>query len=85
MAWTILGFDLQQGAIPSLMFTESPFIGYRGCFSGVKRPGHEVYDSRSSVPGLRISGAVPRLILCAFMAWKGTSLCVFLLCLYMFR
>jgi hypothetical protein len=53
---------------PSLLFS-----GYRGPFSGVKRPKHEA-NHFHLVPRLSMSGCIPLLPLQYFMAWTGKIL-----------
>jgi len=41
---------------------------------GVKQPVHNTNQSPYLVPRLRISGAIPLLLLDAFIGWKGAEL-----------
>ena len=58
---------------PSLLFN-----GQRCSFTGVEQPRCEV-GQLQVLPRLRISGAIPLLHLCAFMAWTGTLYLTYLL------
>jgi len=48
-----------------------PFIGYRDCFPGVKRPGRDV--DLHTAPRLRMSGAIEPFPLHTFMSWTWNS------------
>jgi hypothetical protein len=73
--------------VKDFFFTKTPrpflgptpllFNGYRSCFLGVKWQGREVGHSQHLMSSLRMTGAIPLLLLHAFMMWKGTVLPLF--------
>jgi hypothetical protein len=59
----------QLWGLPSLLFS-----GYQGLCTGVKQPWCETDHSSVSSAEVKNEGAVPPLLLCAFMVHKGTAL-----------
>jgi hypothetical protein len=55
-----------------------PIKWVTGHLPGVKRPGREVNHNLHPLQRLRMSGAIPLLHLCAFVAWTGKTLPFFL-------
>ena len=77
------GFEAREGQemfvfsgtfSPALGPTKPSLQWVPGLSVGVKRPEREVHHSPPSGADLRMNGAIPLLLLYAFMAWTGTNL-----------
>ena len=70
--WSKRFFSSQNIQASSGTHPDSFSMGTRIISPGVQQPGHEV-DHSHLVPRLRMCGAIPILLLPAFMAWRGTT------------
>jgi hypothetical protein len=59
---------------PIECFNNLPFKVYRGSFSGVREPQHEVYHPSPSSAEVRMNEAETLIPLHVYMAWTGTLL-----------
>jgi len=64
--------------------TSPLFSGYQGSFLGAKWLRHEVTTHHCLVTRLRMSGAIPLLLLYTFMVWKGKTTFFFYFYLFIY-